>query len=131
MVHNKDVPQGVRYEYALDAHATLHLAHGVWGGVNPQGEIELNFYTESDKIPPYSECIEHPQHGLEEVVSSDENMRTIIRHIHSRVVLNYYTAHAIIEWLEAQLTQLEQLDKLEQLEQVKKQEDTSLAKNTK
>lgn len=108
MPQNKDLPQRIRYEYALDTHANLHLAHGVWGGVNPQGEIELNFYTESDKMPSFSECLIHPRHGIEqEITPTDENVRTIVRHVHSRVVLNYYAARAMLEWLEDRLETLE------------------------
>ena len=50
-------PLRIRYEYELDPNKRLEFAHGVWGGINPQGEVELNFYTESDKLPPYSERI--------------------------------------------------------------------------
>ena len=36
-------PAKIRYTYAVDAAARLQTAHGVWGGINPQGEIEMNF----------------------------------------------------------------------------------------
>ena len=44
-------PARIRYEYEQDPAARLQYAHGVWGGINPQGEIEINFYLESDKLP--------------------------------------------------------------------------------
>ncbi len=40
-------PMRVRYEYEQEPETRLQYAHGVWGGINPQGEVELNFYTES------------------------------------------------------------------------------------
>ena len=46
-----DHPAKIRYKYQMDASARLQTAHGVWGGINPQGEIEMNFYHESDALP--------------------------------------------------------------------------------
>ena len=41
-------PSRVRYEYSQEPGCRLQYTHGVWGGINPQGEIEVNFYVESD-----------------------------------------------------------------------------------
>ncbi len=35
-------------------------------------------------------------------------MRDITRHIHSRVLLNYHTARAVLEWLEDRVAALEE-----------------------
>ena len=37
----------------------------------------------------------------------DPWVRTIVRHIHSRVVMNYHTARAMLEWLEDKIVALE------------------------
>ena len=37
-------PARIRYEYEQDPAARLQYAHGVWGGINPQGEIEIDVY---------------------------------------------------------------------------------------
>ncbi len=98
----------IRYEYSQEPQARLQLAHGVWGGINPQGEIEMNFYSESDKIPPFSERLVEPDGTLgHEMVPFDETIRTITRTVHSRVVLNYYTARALVEWLEDKIDTLD------------------------
>ena len=49
-----DHPGKIRYKYQMDENARLQTAHGVWGGINPQGEIEMNFYHESDALPAFS-----------------------------------------------------------------------------
>lgn len=108
MNQNDDYPHKVRYEYEQDAETRLNFAHGVWGGINPQGEIELNFYTESDKIPPYSERLVAADGSFgHEIVPFDNDMRIITRRIHSRVLLNYHTARAVLEWLEDKVEALE------------------------
>ena len=42
-----------------------------------------------------------------EVVPFDEEERVITRHIHSRVLFNYHTARALMEWLEEKIDTLE------------------------
>ncbi len=102
-------PLRIRYEYELDPSKRLEFAHGVWGGINPQGEVELNFYTESDKLPPYSERIVAPDGGFgHEIAPYDEELKVVMRHIHTRLVLNYHTARAVLEWLEDKVEILEE-----------------------
>ena len=101
-------PERIRYEYEKDHNAKPHYAHGVWGGINQQGEVELNFYTESDTIPAFTECILGPDGLLgPEEAGTDAKVKVLTRHVHSRVILNYYTAKAVLEWLQDQVDFLE------------------------
>ena len=101
-------PGKIRYEYVQDPDVRMRYAHGVWGGINPQGEIEVNFYLESDKMPPYSECLVAPDGSFgHEVIPHDEELRTVVRTLHSRVILNYHTARAVLAWLEDKLNLLD------------------------
>ncbi|MDR1241265.1 MAG: hypothetical protein LBM00_00540 [Deltaproteobacteria bacterium] len=105
-----------RYEYEQDQHTKVRYAHGVWGGVNPQGEIELNFYTESDKIPAFSESSVLPDGSPgPEMAPFDEGVKMITRHIHSRVILNVNTARAVLEWLNLQVNNLERTENLNKI----------------
>ena len=101
-------PDRIRYEFLEDAKVKLQYAHGVWGGINPQGEIEINFYLESDKIPTYSERKVEPDGilGLE-TAPFNEDERVVVRYIHSRVVVNYQTARALLEWLDEKLDSMD------------------------
>lgn len=108
MSHGPKLPHRIRYEYKQDPSTRLQYAHGVWGGINPQGEIEMNFYLESDKLPPFSERIVAPDGSFgHEVAPYDESTKTITRHVHSKVILNYHSAKAILEWLEDKIESLE------------------------
>jgi hypothetical protein len=113
MSQNSDnnFPGKIRYEYQQDPDTRVRYAHGVWGGINPQGEIEVNFYLESDKMPPYSERLVAPDGSFgHEMAPYDEELRIVTRTIHSRVILNYHTARAVLEWLEDKLNVLERED---------------------
>ena len=101
-------PLRIRYEYEQCPETRLEYAHGVWGGINSQGEVELNFYTESDKLPPFSEQIVAPDGSFgHETASYDEDLKVITRRIHTKLLLNYYTVKAVIEWLQDKADALE------------------------
>ncbi len=102
-------PKHFRYEYEQDTDIRLQVAHGVWGGINTHGEIELNFYSESDKLPLSSEKIFNAE-GMSEpelVMPSEDETRTVIRRVHSKILLNYNTVRALVVWLEEQVDHLE------------------------
>ena len=102
------MPGRIKYEYKDADKAPLHYAHGVWGGINPHGEIEMNIYTESDKMPAHSERIVHADGSVgPEMVVEDEETKTIVRTVHTKVVVSYETARAVIEWLEEKVQALE------------------------
>ena len=95
MSNQPELPKKIRYKYVMDDSVRMSTAHGVWGGINPQGEIELNFYEESDSLPQWSECLVAPE------------VREVVRRINTRVLLNYNTARAVLEWLEDRVAALE------------------------
>ena len=102
------MPLRIRYEYEQDEDSKAKYAHGVWGGINPMGEIELNFYLESDKLPGYTESIiEEDGHPGPEMTADDGTVKTVVRHIHSRVLVNYHTARAMLDWLEEKIEAIE------------------------
>ena len=108
----EEFPSILRFEYSVDSNAALNIAHGVWGGINPQGEIEMNFYLESDKLPAYTEREVAPDGsmGEEKSVYDREKEHVIVRRIHSRILLNYQTARSLVEWLDEKLEALEMED---------------------
>ena len=108
MGKDERTPVRMRYEYDKSEETRLQYAHGVWGGINPQGEIELNFYTESDKMPAFSERLIAADGSLgHEIAPYDETLKVITRHIHSRILLNYHTARAVLDWLAEKVETIE------------------------
>lgn len=102
------MPLRIRYEYNQEKDGTAKYAHGVWGGVNSMGEIELNFYLESDKFPEYTESILTDEgHSGPEFTPDDGGLKTVVRNIHSRVIVNYHTARALLDWLEDKIEVIE------------------------
>ena len=101
-------PLRIRYEYEENPETRLQYAHGVWGGINPQGEVEMNFYTESDKLPPYSERLIAADGSFgHEMAPYDDNLKVVSRRIHTKLIFNYHTARAVLEWLQDKVDVLE------------------------
>lgn len=102
------IPLRIRYEYQEAPGMQPKYAHGVWGGINAQGEVEINFYAECDKLPAFSERLIAPDGAFgHEVTPLDENLKIVTRHILSKVIINYHTARDILEWLEDKVQLLE------------------------
>lgn len=102
-------PDKIRYKYKVSNDCNTFLAHGVWGGVNAHGEIELNLYTESDELPTESEQVVHPDGSVgPEIPDLEEETRAVERVIRTKVILSYHTARALTEWLEDKMQILEQ-----------------------
>ncbi len=104
-----DFPMKIIYEYELERDCPIHTMHGVWGGVNPHGEIEMNVYSESDKLPLFSERVIASDGSVGPETSSldSQQSKTIVRRVHAKLLLNYHTAKAVIEWLEDKVQALD------------------------
>jgi|GEM_PF-201780 len=101
-------PAKIRYEYEKSPGCQLIYAHGVWGGINPHGEIELNLYSESDKLPASAERMVNLDGTVgPETTSDDQHTKTLVRTIHARVLVNYQTARAVIDWLQEKVQALD------------------------
>ena len=107
-MENINFPDKIRYVFSTDPDVHLRVAHGIWGGINPHGEIELNFYDESDAPPEFTEQgIEADGTPGQERVPQQDVIRQVNRQIHTRVLLNYNTARAVLNWLEDRVAELE------------------------
>ncbi len=102
-------PIKVIYEYELDDACPRVPVHGVWGGVSPHGEIEMNIYSEGDKLPQFAERMIHPDGTVSDETSplDEQQSKTIVRRVHAKLFMNYHTARAILEWLEEKVQALE------------------------
>ena len=99
-------------KFRRDPDLPLPLVHGVFGGVNPMGEIELNFFAESEDLPDRVERLVSNADGAvlnEEIISGDPEARNVTRTIVSRIVVTYATAQAIRTWLDEQIKVMEDI----------------------
>ncbi len=108
-MERKRYPDRIVYHYTTQANGDLQYAHGVWGGLNPHGEIEISFYHESD-LPPEQAVQQIGPDGLPgaELPQIDEDCaRHIERRIHTRILMSYDTARALQDWLDERISELD------------------------
>ncbi len=108
MSRNTGLPIKIRYEYEMSGKGPSGYTHGVWGGVNSHGEIEMHFYSESDKMPKFAERTIKADGGVgPEFSAAEPDTKVIVRQVHAGVLFNYRTAKAVIEWLEEKVRLIE------------------------
>lgn len=95
----------VQFKYVFQDDYNPEYCNGVYGGVNPHGEIVINFYFERFPIPHSVTNNVNLDGSLGEVAStSPENSDSMfIRYVTNGVVLDRSTAQALYDWLGNQL----------------------------
>ena len=103
--------QRVKFKYLFDKDYDPEYINGIYGGINPCGELVLHFFLE--RIPlPYEESVnlnEDEETFGETSVTMLEEFK-FIRSIKSGVVMNKDTAETLLEWLQNVVTEMEDND---------------------
>jgi len=99
-------------KFTRDPNLEMQPVHGVFGGVTPLGEIEMNFFTESEDLPEYIERTVTETGALinEKIVYKDPATHHLTRTIKNRLIVSYSTAEAIRDWLNDQLDLMDSME---------------------
>lgn len=90
----------IRLEYRRVDGVRPQVCHGVYGGPAVGDTISLDFFSETERIPPNTEEI-YDRNGLlvgEEPRLADEPV-TLTRNVHTRLVMNREVARDVAKWL--------------------------------
>lgn len=101
----------IKCKYIFKDNYNPVYVNGAQGGINPQGEIVINFYLERNALPvSQTYGIEDGKIGAQEIESEPSDLKSsFVRVIKNGVVLNYQTAKEIHKWLENHIKTLEEL----------------------
>jgi hypothetical protein len=108
----------IKIKYKFDKDYNPKYANGAIGGVNPLGEIIVNFYLERRPIP-LSTTLELKEGLPTENVKNQEPIdlnNSMIRYIDNGVILNYETAKEVHRWLGEQINVLEKVNNHESIQ---------------
>ena len=85
--------------------------NGAQGGINPQGEVVINFYLERSALPvSQTYGIEDGKLSAQEIESEPSDLQnSFVRVIENGIVMNYQTAKEIHKWLGNHIAILEEL----------------------
>lgn len=97
----------IKFKYIFDDNYDPDYVNGAFGGVNPDGELVINFYMDRIPIPYETEHFinEDGSLGDEVVVTKPEEMK-VRRVVKNGVVLSRETAVNIYKWLKDQLIEM-------------------------
>lgn len=92
----------VTFEYKYDDDYRPIYANGAYGGLNPRGEVVINFFTERYPIPK-SEKYKYSEGRIGEKISEESEGITILRTINTGVIMSRDNAQSLYDWLGAVL----------------------------
>ena len=96
----------IRYIKAYDFKTSL--ATGVYGGVAPNGLININFFNDRAVLPD-SETIEINEQGLQIGTLIEVKDGDIARELQTGILLDVNTARIVVRWLESRIREQERI----------------------
>ncbi|MCA0234023.1 MAG: hypothetical protein LCH91_26440 [Bacteroidetes bacterium] len=101
----------LKIKYKFNNEYNPKYINGAIGGVNPSGEIVINFYLERRPIP--NSTVIEVKDGLPTNniigIEPEDFGTSMIRFMENGVIMNYQTAKEVHRWLGEQLKQIENL----------------------
>lgn len=101
----------VKFKYKFDQNYNPKYINGAIGGLNPMGELVINFYLERTSLPKQQDFEVDNAIGIGKLVKTDpvDYDKSYIRFIESGIVMNYKTAKEVHKWLGEHIENLEKL----------------------
>jgi hypothetical protein len=111
MSEKENKPKQVTFEYKISSAFTVYAITGVFGGVNGQGQIIMNFFNERHAIPRTQTYAVEEYGIIGKEPISEEKKTSIIRDVMFAISINPATAKAFAQWLVNQADQHEKVFK--------------------
>jgi hypothetical protein len=102
----------IKCKYIFEKNYNPKYVNGAQGGINPSGEIVINFYLERTALPISQtyELSEDESQTAQEVSSEPDDLKeSFVRVIENGIIMNYKTAKEIHHWLGQHIKTLESL----------------------
>ena len=109
MAKKKDVIE-IKIKYHIPDDHRLHYVTGAWGGVSPDGMVEMNFYHER---PPLPKDLTIKADADGKIINEEPNTKGYagIRSVQTGITMNINTAREVLKWLEDNIEAFEKLRK--------------------
>lgn len=104
----------IKCKYIFNDDYNPKYVNGAQGGINPQGEIIINFYLERNALPnSLTFEIEENKNIPKEIETEPNDLNnSLVRYIENGIILNYQTAKEVHKWLGNHIEKLEELSKI-------------------
>jgi len=99
----------VRFKYVFAEDYNPIYANGAWGGINPDGEIVINFYLQRLALPDSVTHSVGPEGrvGAQMKQEPESQKHTFVRYVTNGVVLDLKHAKTIRDWLDKHIADAE------------------------
>ncbi len=112
MENQKDQkPQEVTFEYKISQNYTVHAVTGVFGGINGQGQIIVNFFNDRHAIPKTQTYGILPDGALSPEPIAEEIKPNLMRDVMFSISINPQTARVFAAWLIEKADQFDRIIK--------------------
>lgn len=97
---NEEKKNNYKFKYVFEDNYNPKYVNGAFGGVNPQGEINLNFYMERFAIPKTEKLEINEVNTITNITHEPEDVENrFIRFIECGIIMNKERAQEIYEFL--------------------------------
>lgn len=100
--------ESIKFKYLFEDNYDPEYVNGIYGGINPCGELVLHFFLE--RIPlPFEETVslDDSDGSFGETIAIRPEEYKFIRSIKNGVVMNKDTAQTLLEWLQSVIPNME------------------------
>lgn len=89
----------ITFKYKFNDDYAPIYANGAYGGINPKGEVVINFFTERLPIPNSEKCEIRSDGTLGFPIEYDPEVMPILRTVSCGIILTKENAKEIYNWL--------------------------------
>ncbi len=101
----------IKFKYICSPLYNPVYINGAYGGVSPQGEINVNFYLERKGLPKYHEFyVDNKGKMTEKSIIPEDHKMSMVRVVETGITMNLRGAKGVHKWLGAKIKELEQLE---------------------
>jgi hypothetical protein len=109
------LPKSVKVRYVKSGYFRVVEADGIYGGITPQGLIQLGIFSERFPIPPEMELEVKPDGSIGNPIKKGSGGHPgIERELEISAILRPDTARALLKWLQGHLEKLDEIKKLKE-----------------
>jgi hypothetical protein len=103
-----DDPLKISFDFIKSNLFRVIHADGAWGGITPQGKIDLSIYSERVAIPQKVVHAVNPDGSLGGEIRTERVTRdAIVRELEVEIIMDVSTAQALCAWLQQKISDFE------------------------
>jgi hypothetical protein len=106
-------PDKISFEYKISPNFAVYAVSGVYGGLNAQGQVIINFLSERSAIPKTQTYSIQADNTLSEKPIREEKKEEVIRDVMFAISISPPTARSFAKWLNEKADEFEEILKIQ------------------